>query len=82
MAATKLLAIMAQDGVAPDVITYNACLAACKSQGDARRAISLLEFMQDDGIIPDQRSYSAVIAALGRCVYLYASVGVGAWSVA
>lgn len=62
----QVLHVMAEEGVTPDVITYNACLAACGRAGDFRRATTLMELMVEDGVDPDQRSYSAVISAAGR----------------
>ena len=52
---------MQLERVQPNVITYNAMIAACKSSWP--RALQLLEHMQRKAIEPNATTYSAAISA-------------------
>jgi pentatricopeptide repeat domain-containing protein 1 len=64
--AAELLGRMKQEGVAPNVICYNAVLDTHAKSGQWERALGLLQDMMDDGLEPTITSFSVTIGACGR----------------
>ena len=57
---------MKQQGVVPNVITYNALISACEKGKQPRRTIEILQAMQGQGLVPNVITYSALISACGK----------------
>lgn len=56
--ARAILTEMKENGIAPDVVSYNMLLNFAKSEGEAR---AILKEMADDGVTPDTASYSILL---------------------
>ena len=54
---------MQQQGVVPDVITYNALISTCEKGKQPQRALEVFQAMQQQGVVPDVITYSALISA-------------------
>jgi len=61
--AVGLLAEVKQQGLEPDVITYNAAISACEKGSRTDTALDLLAEMKQRGVEPNVITYSAVISA-------------------
>ena len=61
--ALALMDEMPANGVAPNVVVYNAAISACEKGGQWERALALLDEMPARGVTPDVISYSAAISA-------------------
>lgn len=59
---------MKEEGINPDLITYNAVLDACGKNQDKVRILRILEEMDKKGIEPDVVTYTTLIAAFARLV--------------
>ena len=53
---------MKQQGLLPNVITYNALISACEKGKQPERALELFEAMQQRGVVPNVITYSALIS--------------------
>ena len=53
---------MQRQGVAPNVITYNALISTCEKGKKPERAHELLKAMQRQGVVPNVITYSALIS--------------------
>ena len=54
---------MQQQGVVPEVITYNALISACEKGKQDERAMRIFEAMQQQGVMPEVITYNALISA-------------------
>ena len=54
---------MSQQGVVPEVITYNALISACEKGTQPERALKLLDTMKQEGVVPGVITYNALISA-------------------
>ena len=83
-AALKLLAEMQDQGLVPDVITYNAAISACEKGSQWQQALKLLAEMQGQGLEPDlctcmhlpffglrSKSGFSVFCCVTGCVWLF-----------
>lgn len=61
--ARSFLEKMVQDGVIPDVYSYNTTIHAMIQAGDIRGAESMLDTMRKVGVAPDTTSYNTLLAA-------------------
>ncbi len=50
--ALELLAGMKQEGVVPNVVTYNALLSACDKGGQPEQAREFSAEMKQEGVVP------------------------------
>ena len=57
---------MRQQGLQPNVITYNSLISACGKSGKAERALQFFAKMQQQGLRPNVITYNAVIIASPR----------------
>ncbi len=64
--AISILCAMPSRGLEPDIIAYNATLAACADAADHVSALALLDQMRHLAVRPDLRSYTAAINACAR----------------
>ncbi|CAK9090888.1 unnamed protein product, partial [Durusdinium trenchii] len=61
--ALKLLEVMPEMKLQPNVISYNATISACEKGGQWPQALKLLEAMREMKVQPNVISYSAAISA-------------------
>ena len=61
--ALALMDEMPANGVAPNVVVYNAAISACEKGGQWERALALLDEMPARGVTPEVVSYNAAISA-------------------
>ena len=54
---------MQQQGIVPNIITYNAVISACEKGKQPERALEILDKMQQQRIVPNIITYSALISA-------------------
>merc|ERR1719356_2114107 len=54
--------VMQEQGLLPDVITYNALISACSQGGQLERALQLLNLLQAQGLEPDVVTYNMLIS--------------------
>ena len=57
---------MQQQGLEPNVITYNAMISACEKGQQAERVLQLFEAMQQQRLEPNVITYNAMISACGK----------------
>ena len=57
---------MRQQGLQPNVITYNSVISACEKGGKAESALQLFYEMRQQGLQPNVIFYTAVISACGK----------------
>merc|ERR1719387_157532 len=56
---------MKQQGVMPDVATYNTLLSICALSKQPERASQLFEEMLKEGVVPDLKTYNLLMIAYG-----------------
>ena len=54
---------MRQQGMMPDVITYNALISACEKGKQPKQAGQMLQAMQWQRVVPNVVTYNALISA-------------------
>lgn len=57
---------MARNGIKPNVITYNAMIAACSRSNEPNLAYEVFEEMQASGLIADKFTYGALIDSFAK----------------
>lgn len=57
---------MRSQGLAPDAISYQSALSACRAGGDGASAVMLLKDMDRQGLEPRDADYNLVIETVGR----------------
>ena len=57
---------MQQQGVVPDVITYNSLISACAKGKQPKRALEVVSVIQQQGVVFEVVTYSALISACDR----------------
>lgn len=63
----RLFADMREGGVQPNLITFNALLAACAAEAQWQAALQVFRYMSAGaGVTPDEVTYSCVIEALAK----------------
>ena len=56
---------MRDQGLLPDVVTYNALISACEKGTLSPGALQLSETILHQGLLPDGLTYNALISACG-----------------
>lgn len=57
---------MRAQGLAPDAISYQSAISACRRGGDSAAAVKLMKEMEGDGFCPGEAEYNLVIETVGR----------------
>ena len=64
--ASELLELMQENGLEPNVITFNAAISACEKLAQYWQALKFLRAMRECGLEPDVIMYSTTITACVR----------------
>merc|ERR1712183_591563 len=55
---------MQEEGVTPDIITYNALISACAKRNQLEKAMEVFDALREhEGVVPDIITYNALISA-------------------
>lgn len=57
---------MRSQGLAPDAISYQSAISACRAGGDGATAVMLLKDMDKQGLEPRDGDYNLVIETVGK----------------